>query len=44
MQLLRVSFEPFHPIVFDYSNATKLDGTPTAVTTGIWEHSPVLVL
>ncbi len=27
-----------------YSNATKLEGTPTAVTTGVCEHSPVLVL
>ena len=27
-----------------YSNATKLEGTPTAVTMGVCEHSPVLVL
>lgn len=30
--------------IWIYSNATKLEGTPTAVITGVCEHSPVLVL
>ncbi len=27
-----------------YSNASRLEGTPTAVTTELWLHSPVTVL